>query len=99
MVSKLDPQTRNEIVKFLKECCPNFVRNKALENQKRIFSNVLLSKLRKEIKFSRQSKVPGKNCRRKEVLGGKEKKKLKKLIVIENFQPQRTLENKLQVLQ
>ena len=54
----------------------NPVINKIFKNQKRHFSNGLLSKLQKEIKFGWQSKVPGKKCGRKK----EKKKKLKRLI-------------------
>ncbi|GFU59326.1 hypothetical protein TNCV_4198451 [Trichonephila clavipes] len=48
--------------------------NKELKSQKRYFNNGLIPKLRKEIKFSWQSKAQGRKCGRKEVLGEKGKK-------------------------
>ncbi|GFW47691.1 hypothetical protein TNCV_2828821 [Trichonephila clavipes] len=77
MAPKLDPQTRNEILKLLKDVFSNSVINKAFKKQKH-FSNELPFKLRKEIKFGWQSKAPGKKCGRKEFLQEKEKKKLKR---------------------
>ncbi|GFW39858.1 hypothetical protein TNCV_4358531 [Trichonephila clavipes] len=99
MTPELDPQTRNEILRVLKDSSSNSILNKAFKNQKRAFSYGLLSELRKEIKFIRQLIAPGTKCRGKEVIGKKEKKKLKRQIAIENTLPQRTLAKKLQVLQ
>ena len=81
-------------LKFLKDSCSNSVINKTFKNQRKHFSNGLLSKLPEGIKFGCKSNFTGKKCGQKEVLGEKEKTKLKRIIPAKNLLSQRTLAKK-----
>ncbi|GFS58991.1 hypothetical protein TNCV_69111 [Trichonephila clavipes] len=89
MVLKLDPQTRNKILKLLKDVCSNSVINKAFKKQKRHFVNGLLSKLEKKYNLAGNQKLQEK-WDRKEFVTENKKKKLKRLIAAENPLPPRS---------